>query len=319
MALAVVLILAMVWGSVSYIRIRRASQSGAKSEARWTPAMEAFWRPFLEGNRPLVMAVGAPMFIGLRGCCFFRELGTNRLDDAIQTENFKSVRKALNNPELFDGRPFTTVGQAKSLMLLGGLLGQRIPKILFAKSNELSWEQLSDNNVLFMGSRSLYELLTALPVKPEIIMESAGLRIVHPAKGEPSFIPEGKIGKNGFVADGEELHVLIGILPGPKGKGVVGVFTGGMGAPAYAVTNTRSEGFADSMGVGSLPAVEYATDPASVEEFVNRIKDKNGKIPPYFQVAVGVIFKGGVPVRMHYLLSRELRLDRTEVAQDGRQ
>ena len=82
-------------------------------------------------------------------------------------------------------------------------------------------------------------------------------------------------------------------------------------------TNTRSEGFADSMGVGSLPAVEYATDPASVEEFVNRIKDKNGRIPTYFQVAVGVIFKGGVPVRMHYLLGRELRLERTGVTGQG--
>jgi hypothetical protein len=271
--------------------------------------MEAFWHPFVEGDRPLVMAAGVPVFIGLRGCCFFRELGGSRWEDAIKTPAFQAVRKALNNPDLFDGRSYTTVGQAKSVMLLGELLGQRIPKILFAKSNELSWQQFSDSNVLLMGSKNLYDLLTALPVKPEIIMESNGLRVLHPGKGEPNFIPDGKIGTNGFVADGEELHALIGIFPGPDGKGAVGAFTGSMGAGSFAAANTRGEGFAASMGAGSLPAVEYATNPASVEELASRMRDKTGRMPAYFQVALGVTFKGGVPVRTHYLLGRELRIE----------
>jgi hypothetical protein len=271
--------------------------------------MEAFWQPFTQGDRPLVLAVGVPLFVGLRGCCFFRELGTNRWDEAIQTEKFQSVTKALGNPGLFDGRSYTTVGQAKSVMLLGGLLGQRIPKILFTKSNELSWQQLSDNNAIFIGSRNLFDLLSALPVKPEIVMEQTGVRVLHPSKGEPAFIPEGKIGSNGFVADGEELHDLISVLPGPQGKGLVGVFTGSLGAASFAAANTRPEGFAASMGAGSLPAVEYATNPATMEELFNRMKDKTGRIPKYFQVALGVKFKGGVPVSSHYVLGRELLLE----------
>jgi hypothetical protein len=316
LALAVTLVAVVVWGSLSYVKLRRADHN-ASSESRWTPAKEAFWRPFVEGDRPLIIAVGVPLFVGLRGCCFYRDLSSSRFDEAVQTQNFKALRKVLNNPDLFDARAYTTVGQARSLMLLGELLGQRIPKILFAKSNELSWQQLSDNNVLFIGSRNLYKLLTALPVKPEIVMESTGLRVLHPGKGELSFIPDGKIGNNGIVADGEELHDLISVLPGPNGKGFVGVFTGSMGAPAFAATNTGADVFAASMGAGSLPAIEYATDPASVEEFANRIKDKTGKIPTYFQVALGVTFKGGVPVSSHYLLGRELRIEPATVQKVG--
>jgi hypothetical protein len=309
LALTAILTVVLVWGSISYIRLR-GSLPNNSSELRWTPAAEAFWRPFVEGNRPLIIAAGVPLFVGLRGCCFFRELeGSNHWDEAVQTPNFKKMRDAFNGPDLFQARSYTTVGQATSLMLLGGLLGQRIPKIRFARSNELSWQQLSDNNVILLGSRTLYELLSALPVKPEIVMEPNGLRILHPAPGEPAFIPDGKLGSDGFVADNEELHVLIGVLPGPNGKGVVGVFTGSLGAGSFAARNTRPDGFANSIGVGSLPAVQYVTTAATLEEFATRIKEKTGKVPAYFQVAVGVKFKGGVPVSSRYLLSRELRIE----------
>jgi hypothetical protein len=306
LALAVTLAAVVVWGSITYITLRRGNHS-TSSELRWTPATEAFWQPFVGGDRPLIIAAGIPLFVGIRGCCLYRDLGgSNRWDETVQTQNFKILRKALNNPDLFDGRSYTTMSEAKSLMLLGELLGQRMPKIRFAKSNDLSWQELSDNNVLFLGSKNVHEVLSALPVNLEIISEPTGLRVLHPGEGEPGFIPD---------AYDQELHALISVLPGPSGKGFVGIFSGSLGPEAFAAKDTRAEGFADSLGAGCLPAVEYATSPASLEEFASRIKDKAGKIPAYFQVALGVKFKGGVPISSHFLLGRELRIEHAAVTQ----
>jgi len=303
--LGAALIAAIAWGS---IELRRGNHDGG-SELRWTAAMETFWHPFVQENRPLILAMGAPLFIGLKGCCFYRDLNNNSWDEAIQDPNFKSVRKALNNPDFFAGRSYTTVGDAKSVLLLGMLLGQRIPKIAFVRSSDLSWQQLSDSNALFVGgTKTFSQLLDALPVKPEMILEKTGLRILHPRQGESAFFPDPSIDASGLVADNGELHALISVLPAPDGKGVVGSFLASFGTGSLAASGS-GDGFAASLGAGSLAAVEYATNPGSVQELIDRIKDNKGRVPRYFQVALGVRFKGGVPISSRYLLSRELRLE----------
>jgi hypothetical protein len=105
--LAGALIAAIAWGG---IELRRANQN-AGSEPRWTAAMETFWRPFVQTDRPLVVTVGSPLFVGLQGCCFYRDLNKNRWEEVVQDPNFKGVRKALKDPNFFAIRPYTTVGQ----------------------------------------------------------------------------------------------------------------------------------------------------------------------------------------------------------------
>jgi len=310
------LLAALVWGSIG---LRHGNQD-ANSELRWTGAMETFWRPFVLQNRPLILAMGAPLFIGLRGCCFYRDLNNNSWEEAIQDPNFKTVRKALNNPDFFAGRSYTTVGDAKSVLLLGMLLGRRIPKIDFVRSSDLSWQQLSDSNALFVGGMKTFsQLLNALPVKPEMILEKKGLRIVHPQQGEPAFFPDPTIDASGLVADDAELPALISVFPAPDGRGVVGSFLAGFGTGSFAASGSSGEGFAANLGAGSLAAVEYATNPESVEDLIRRIKDREGRVPRYFQVALGVRFKGGVPISSRYLLSREVRLEANVPKKDSTQ
>ena len=302
-ALAVVLVAAVVWG-IPNMAWRR-SQPNAHPDPRWSPPVETFWRPFVQADRPLVIAVGTPLFMGVRGCCFYRDVNQNKWEEAVQDSTFKVFRRTLNNPDFFAVRLFTTVGLTKSVLLVGTLLAPHIQNIHFARSADLSWKQLSDNNALILGTtKSIGDLLASLPVKAEMIMDPTGLRVLHPGNGEAGFYPDQMIGGAGTVSppdDGDahsgNAHALISILPGPDGKGFVGSFV------------------ANDSGA-SLAAVEYATNPASIEELLGQLRDESGRVPRYFQVALKVAFRGGVPTGSRYFLKREVRPERNAPDQE---
>ena len=295
LVLAGTLVAAVVWASASTYALRRAKLS-AVSDPKWSEAMEMLWRPFVQTDRPLVISLGTPLFVGVQGCCFFHDGAYDTWEAALQDPRFKVVRKALNNPDLFAARIFTTAGQAQAVLQVGTLLARRLHSIQFARSSDLSWRQLSDGNAIFVGNvRNFGDLMSSLPVKAEIVLAPGGIRVLHPGNGEAGFVPD--VGSTGFVSSPDdkdahagEIHAVISVLPGPNGRGFVGSF----------LSNNSG---------GSLAAVEYATNPASVAELLGRLKDGNGRVPKYFQVALKVGLKGGLPTSSRFLLKREVQLE----------
>jgi hypothetical protein len=291
--MAAALLLVIAWGIWSGLALRRLE--GESADIEWTPQMEEFWGPFVNSDRPLVIAMGTPLFVGLQGQGVYRDMKLNRWEDAASSSNLQAIRKALGNPEIFPVHPYTGVGESKSAVLLGTLLVRHAHDIRFVRSIDLSWQQLADSNVILLGStRTFGEALKALPVKDEILMEPRGLRIVSPRAGAPGFLTDEIVSANGSglasLPDDGVAHALVEVLPNPNGKGYVAAF----------LSNLNS---------GVLAAVQYATDPNLLRQWHENLKGSSGRIPAYFQMALEVTSRGGVPISSRYATHREVHLD----------
>ena len=129
-----------------------------------------------------------------------------------------------------------------------------------------------------------------MPVQLEIGMDANGLRIVHPRNGEPEFLADQTLnGQPPAVAreDGD-VYALITRIPGPNGEGTVASFS-------------------SNLNSGTLAAVQWLTEPRLAANLYRLLKESSGALPRYYQVALRVRFKGGVPTETIYVLHRILR------------
>lgn len=288
-ALAVTLAWA-IWATAAW---NRESHLAATEHAAWNPALETLWAPFIQSDRPIVLAIGSPLFIGIQGVAYYRDLTVNTWEKALADSKLKDLRRVLGNPEIFPHRSYTGTGDAQALFLLGKFLGTRKDSLVFAKTADLSWQQVSANNVILLGTpRSYGELLNGLPAQLEIRPDDNGIRVLHPAKGEPELFTDATLrGQRPAAApeDGQ-VYALITRVPGPNGNGVVAAFS-------------------SNLNSGTAAAVQWFSEPQLAYEVSSLLKDSSGAIPRYFQVLLRVRFKGGVPTETNYVLHRVLRAD----------
>jgi hypothetical protein len=288
LAVAVVLALAWaLWATTEWVRERRLA---ASVRAAWTPELETLWAPFLESDRAIVFAVSSPLFVGIQGFGNYRNTNLNSWADVESDAKLASVRRLLGDPEIFPHRLYTGTGDANAVFLLGKLLGSRKDKISFARSADLSWQQFSSNNVVLVGTpRSFRDLLQGMPAQLELDLDSSGIRILHPLKGEPAGLNDQTV--RGYLSptapDDGEVYALITRMPGPNGEGTVASFS-------------------SNLNPGTLAAIQQFTEPRLAPSLINRLRDSSGGIPRYFQLALRVRFKGGVPTETSYVLHRVL-------------
>jgi hypothetical protein len=123
-----------------------------------------------------------------------------------------------------------------------------------------------------------------------MVLEPTGLRIVYPKTGEPAFLSDLTVGGRRLPSAPEdgEVHAIISRLPGPNGAGVV-------------------QSFSSNLNTGTLAAVQWVTDPVLVRTLLDQLRDRSGNIPRYYQVALKVVFRGGVPTNTSFLLQREVQ------------
>ena len=285
---AVVLTLAWaLWATTELVGERRLT---ASVRAAWTPELEMFWAPFLQSSRSIVFAVSSPLFVGIQGFGNYRNPVLNNWSDVENDAKLASVRRLLGEPEIFPHRFYTGTGDANALFLLGKLLGSRKDNIGFARTADLSWQQFSSNNVVMLGTpRSFRDLLQGMPAQLELDLDSNGIRILHPRMGEPEVLDDKTVRDNRSptVPDDGEVYALITRMPGPNGEGTVASFS-------------------SNLNPGTLAAVQCFTEPRLAPGLINRIRDSSGSIPRYFQLALLVRFKGGVPTETSYVLHRVL-------------
>src|SRR5512146_1260505 len=80
-ALAAALVVVLAWAVYATVRMSRAEQSAAAFHSAWSPELDDLWRPFLTSNRPLIVSVAAPLFVGFQGAGLYRDLSLNSWDD----------------------------------------------------------------------------------------------------------------------------------------------------------------------------------------------------------------------------------------------
>jgi hypothetical protein len=272
---------------VLQLKNSRATTS-AHAFPNWTPELETLWQSFTGNGRPMLVAYTDPIFVAFPGPngigAYFRERSLRTWADAARLPEVQVLERTLGNSRIEPSFFYVSRGEVQGVFLLGKLFGSRQMQISLVRLSQLSWQQLSDNNVVLMGTpERLNEKLVGLPLQPKLVSEEKGIRNLSPQKGEESFYADDLTQTH----DGES-YAVISQFPGPLG-------------------NTGLATFCSNRSWGDTGAVQFLTDPSFARVAFDKLRNgSDGKIPRYFQILVRVKFRDGVATDMSYVLHRVL-------------
>jgi len=282
--LSAALAVALIWAVASTIWLVRVHRAAEVMVERWTPELESLWGPFLQSNRPLMVCLGTPMFVRFPDFGLFRDPKVNDWQEAEKSERFTAVRKMLSGKGIFASYAYTGAGEASAAFLLSKLLSTRKRDILLTRSSILSWQQVVDDDVVFVGPPKFNLQLQAAALAQDIVIEPEGIRNRNPQPGEPVFLEDHLVPEK--PSEGET-HALISRTPGLSGVGELLVIAGNASAD-------------------TLAAAEWLTQPLRARELARHLRTPSGEIPRYFQAVVKVVFKQGIPVQSSYVFHHVL-------------
>jgi hypothetical protein len=270
-----------------YAWSRSRITASPEPSVQWTPELAELWGPLIGTPRPLLIAVGNPLFLQFENKALYRDLSIEKPEDLLKSPQLAAVRRALGGQESRPVHYYAAVGDVSAAFLVGQRLGPHQAAMSVVRSSELQWQQLADANVLFLGPPRFFgDKLKGLPVALEILEGTDGFEVPHPKAGEQSFYkfrdPPGYFNEDG------EACVLVTRAPGPAGS-------------------TQVMTFASNSTFGRAGAVAALTEPGFAKMMVGKMRDSRGRLPAYFQVLLRVRYKGGVPTETTYLLHREIR------------
>jgi hypothetical protein len=282
--LSAALAVATLWAVASTIGLLRLHRETRVMVERWTPELESLWEPFLQSNRPLMVCLGTPMFVRFPDFGFFRDPKVNDWQEIEKSQRFTAVRKMLGGQGIFASYAYTGAGEASAAFLLSGLLSTRKRDVLLTRSSILSWQQIVDDDVVFIGPPKFNLQLQAAALAQDIVVEPEGIRNQKPQPGEPVFLQDRLVPEK--PSEGET-HALISRTQGLSGAGELLVIAG-------------------NASPDTLAAAEWLTEPLRARELLRRLRTPSGEIPRYFQAVVKVSFKQGIPVQSSYVFHHVL-------------
>lgn len=282
--LAVALAVVTLWGAVATFFAIRAHRQAAPVADAWTPELEALWQPFLQSNRALMVCLGTPLFVRFPNFGFFRDPKANDWQEIEKSDRIAAARGALGK-EVLPSYNFTGAGEASAAFLLGRLLTTRKREMMITRSSILSWQQIGDDDVIFLGPPKFNLQLQAAALAQDIVIEGGGIRNQKPNAGEPEFLEDRM--QPGRTSEGIT-HALISRTLGPSGAGELLTIAGNASAD-------------------TLAAAEWLTQPWHAKELAAKLRNSAGEIPRHFQVVLRVEFKQGIPVKSEYVYHHVLR------------
>jgi hypothetical protein len=291
--LAGALAVAVLCAVLAMARLSRAEQgrsdagdqtAAAAPAATWTPALRELWEPLLSSSRRLVVCVATPMFVKVPGFGLIREPSVNDWDDVSGSKKISSIEEALQAGISEPSYSYTEVGTATGAFLLGQFLAPRKQAVLITRANVLSWPEIAEDNVIFLGPATGIHQTEDLPMEAQLRLDPSGIHNLHPRTGEPSFIPDHPAESG---AEGGESYALISRLPAMNGPGAILMLSG---------NQTSSV----------MGGVQAFTNPTLAQTLVSRLKSGSGSMPKYFQVVLRVKAMDDVPVQVSYMFHRDL-------------
>jgi hypothetical protein len=292
------LAISIAWGIYVTLLLRHEREYNASSDVVWTPALKQLWRPFLTTNRPMILVVEDPLFFRLQTndlSMWFRDSSINDWTQVGTSPKVQSFIKGLKSSRVDPGHFYTPIAEVTSTLLLGKLLGTHQQNISLARSSQVSWQELAEQNVVYVGSRPFFDVHSrGTWLEPQLIRAKDGIQNLKPAAGEPTMFVD-QYGPPG--TENGEFHVLVTHIPGPTDTGDI-----------ISFTSNRSPGF--------VGAVQWFTNANLAQKLVEKIKKSSGDLPLYYQVLLKVKFEGGVSTQTSYVLYRELnRPNKSSIAQ----
>jgi hypothetical protein len=262
----------------------------APFRATWTPELQELWRPFLQSDRPLILATSAPLFAGFQGGGFYRDQNLNRWEDILASPQVQAIRKILGNPPMQPRYYYTGSGEMASTLQLGKLLNFNGPKISLTRSSQLSWQQMVDNNVVFIGAPRVFgDPYHKLGIDMDLMLRDDGAHDMKAKPGAVEFYPDSydlvRPADTPERYDDGEIYALISHTPGPLGTGDLQIF-------------------ASNHSPGVLGAVQWFTHPVFAKEIATRLRQPSGEIAHYYQVLLKVKYRDAVPTEISWITHR---------------
>lgn len=269
--------------------MKPATATSSSSSAQWTREINMLWGPFVNSKRPLLVLIEDPLFAELHSSpgVYYRDRSLNQWPEIEHSQTMQSISKTLKSSGMQPSHYYTAFGEVQAAFRLGRLFGPRVPLFSLGKASQVTWQQMSDNNVIFVGVENLFfDQAGALPIAPQLVPVLDGVKNSRPAPGEQSLY------RDDYQTAPTEtgvVYALITHLPGPLGSNDVDSFT-----------SNRSAGY--------VAAVQAFADPTFAKSLVEKLKaSSGGTMPRYYQVVLRVRFRDDVPTETTYVLGRELK------------
>lgn len=279
----------LVGFGIQSVIARHPAGVGSALANQWTPDIEAIWGPFVSAKRPLLILIEDPLFIELHSSpgVYYRDRSLNQWPEIERSETMQALSRTLKSSGMQPSRYYTAFGEVQAAFQLGRLLGPRLPLFSLAKASQVTWQQMSDNNVIFIGVENLFfDQASALPVAPQLLPVLNGVKNPHPAAGEQVLYSDDY---RTAPTETGVVYALVTHLPGPLGSNDVDSFT-----------SNRSAGY--------VAAVQAFSDPKFATLVVEKLKQTHGgRMPRYYQVLLRVQFRDDIPTETAYVLGREIR------------
>jgi hypothetical protein len=272
--------------SLAYSMSRTNAANLPTSEHGMDKSISELWHPFLAANRPLIIAFEDPLFVRLPGTqLIVRDLSINDWD--ASSSAVAEMQRAFKGSGAEATHYYSPFGQVNAAFLLGRSLGMmRQNNLSLIRTSELSWQQLANNDVVFIGKEDRYEAdLQGMPVRPQLTLSPRGVQDLRPKPGQPGEYLDNlgrPYGENG------EAYALISRLAGP-------------------LRTTNVEAFTSRSSFAYMEAVQWFSDPKTAGNLLTKLRKPDGSIPEYYQVLLKVQFKDQVPTETTFVVSRELQ------------
>jgi hypothetical protein len=249
-----------------------------------TPSLKQLWDPLLSSGRRLVVCVATPLFVKVPGFGVVREPSINDWDDVPASPKLSSLESTLRAGISEPSYGYTEVGTATGAFMLGQFLAPRRQAVLITRANVMSWPEIAEDNVIFLGPSAGIHQTEDLPTDAQLVLEAQGVRNLSPRAGEAAFMADHPA--EGGAESGQS-YALISRVPAMNGSGAMLMLSGNQ--------------IASVMG-----GVQAFTNPGLADMLVSRLKTPSGTIPKYFQVVLNVKAMDDVPVKISYMFHREV-------------
>jgi hypothetical protein len=253
------------------------------SAVELTPEVEALWQPFLDGRIPITVSFGSPLFVALDRW-MVRTPGLNDWSQTASYPGLKQLQSAVGAAQISATYDYAGIGDVNGAFLVGKLLGARTSQLTLKRGAVLSWEDIQNNHLVFIGNGKNQEKLRYLMEHLEFTLNSTGVHCHNPRPGEPADY----LNIKGQSASNSE-YGLISYLPGSrKGRQMIIL---------------SAEGTSAIWGV-----TEAVTNPRFAEPLVRRLRH-GGPMPKAFQAVIRISVNAGVPVTLDYVVHHEVPAD----------
>ncbi|HLK93057.1 MAG TPA: hypothetical protein VKZ18_24395 [Polyangia bacterium] len=262
----------------AYRATRPTTAGGGLAPRAASREMEALWKPFLDGNAPLLISFEVRMFLFAPATgLVVRDFQANHKDDIARSKALAAFREHMGTDELVETYDYADVGAVQAAFLLGHILN-RDAGLKYASA--LGWEDIWNSNVVFVGKSNVNPAIRKVLREGDLdFVDSefgSAVRNLHPAPGE---LPEYR---NAATHGAGKKYGVITVLPGPQPGRHMMLLTGSGAELMWALAQS-------------------VADPAREREIVAHLVGPAGEVPASFQILIEATFESNVPISIRYV------------------